>query len=403
MFNSKNKVKKILHIVPSYYPAFKYGGPIESVRELNKALFRKGIEIDVLTTNAGLENGSKLLKKEWVYDDGVRIKYLPSYFYEHYTFSPQLMVDSIIAAKNYDLIHITAFWNFPTLAGSLASLISKKPYIISPRGVLYEDAINIKSKNLKKLYYFLVARHYLSKANAVHFTTADEELNLAKFIKLRGKRVIVPNGLDLSKFNNLPSRGLLKEKYPVLKGKKILLFLGRINKQKGISLLLDAFYLLSNNYNDLYLVIAGPDNDNYCKEIKTQLRKKNLIDRVIFTGLLKDDEKFSAYIDSDVFILPSYFENFGMSVIEAMACGTPVVISNKVGISREVKKDNAGIIVEVNAESLANGIKQIIEEPQMAKKISENAKKLVYSNYDVNKVADMMICAYENVLATKET
>lgn len=403
MSERKYKIKKILHIVPSYYPAFKYGGPIESVRELNKALFRKGIEIDVLTTNAGLENGNNYVKNEWIYDEGVKIKYLPAYFYEHFTFSPQLMIDSIIAAKNYDLVHITAFWNFPVLAGSLASLMSKKPYIISPRGVLHKDAINMKSKNIKKLYYFLVASHYLSKANAIHFTTVDEEINLAKFIKLKSKSVIVPNGLDLSRFNNLPSCGLFKEKYPILQGKKILLFLGRINKQKGINLLIEAFDLLSKNYKDLYLVIAGPDNDNYCNEVKSFLRKKDLIERVVFTGLLKEDEKYSAYLDSDIFVLPSYFENFGMSVVEAMACGLPVVISNKVGISEDVRKDNAGVVVDLNVESLVNGIKQMIEEPQMAKKISENAKKLVYSKYDVNNVADMMICAYENVLATKMT
>ena len=383
----------ILHIVPSYYPAFKYGGPIESVYLLNKALVKQGIKVTVLTTNAGLENRKDIVVNKWIDLEGVKVKYLPYYFYEHYTFSPQLFFDVLNNISKYDLVHITAFWNFPVLAGSIASILNKKPYIISPRGVLYEEAINIKSKCIKKLYFSSIGKHYLNVDNGIHFTTQHELEGAANCIKINTKSFVVPNGLDFSQFANLPAKGLFKNKYPVLKDKKYILFLGRINKQKGLDILSSAFSNLANDFKDLFLVIAGPDEAGYKKE----LIDSGLSSRVIFTGMLTDD-KLSAYVDAEAFVLPSYFENFGMSVVEAMACGTPVVISNKVGIYREVQASNSGIVVETNAGSLYKGIKNLLDNPNLCNEIRRNARRLVEEKYNIEVVADLMINAYKEII-----
>lgn len=389
---------KILHIIPSYYPAFKYGGPVESVHLLNKALVKAGIAVSVLTTNAGLEDNENVKIYQWESIKGVQVKRFPYYFYEHYTFSPQLFLAALREAKNYDLIHITAFWNFPVLAGSLASLLNKKPYIISPRGMLYDEAINLKSKTIKQIYFNLSGKHYLKKVNAIHFTSEDEQDNVANIFKIFSRSFVVPNGLDLSKYSKLPDKGLFIRKYPVLQDKKYILFLGRINKKKGIDLLLQSFYSLSKEDERLMLVIAGPDNDGYKKNIENEIKKSNLAEKVLFTNLLTGDEKLQSYVDAEVFVLPSYSENFGMSVVEAMICGIPVIVSNKVGISNEIKKYNAGVVTFLNKNDLTVALKNVINSVELKSRIKLGGKKLVEEMFNIEIVAKLMIEEYKKTI-----
>ena len=290
-------------------------------------------------------------------------------------------------------------WNFTTLSACIASILRNKPYIISPKGTLNSEAINIKSRNKKRIYYKLISKHYLNRASSIHFTTEDERENVLNHLKLDNKNFIVPNGLDLENYSNLPERGNFIKKHQQLTNKKYILFLGRINYKKGLDLLAKAFGKLSKQYNDLYLVIVGPDN-NYSNKLETILRQVGVVDKVIFTGLLDGDDKLQAYVDADVFVLSSYSENFGMTVIEAMACGTSVVISNMVGLHREVKKNNAGIVTENKVDSLVSAIRSLLENRELNKKYSDNGKQFVTRYYDIDKVADMMIREYENILSS---
>src|SRR3989338_5622710 len=139
---------KILHIIPMYFPAFKYGGPSVSIHALNKSLVKKGIEVSVMTTVAGLENMSSIKRNEWINLDGVKVKYFPYYLKDNYTFSPQMLCAILKEAKNYDVIHVTMLWQFQALAGSIGSLLHNKPYIICPAGALSYESVNSKSKNI---------------------------------------------------------------------------------------------------------------------------------------------------------------------------------------------------------------------------------------------------------------
>ncbi|MBI1857511.1 MAG: glycosyltransferase [Candidatus Melainabacteria bacterium] len=187
---------KILHIISSYYPATRIGGPIQSVRGLNIELVKSGVSVDVITTNSGLIK-EEIRLNEWVDDNGVAVKYLPYLFGRNYNFSLSLFFEIVGNVKKYDLVHITSVWNFPIVAGVISCYLKRKPYVISPRGVLYEEAINIKSKQIKKLYYFLLAQHYLKKASAMHFTSEHERDNVADFVSCSKDSFVVPNGVDL--------------------------------------------------------------------------------------------------------------------------------------------------------------------------------------------------------------
>jgi glycosyltransferase involved in cell wall biosynthesis len=385
---------KILCVTPSYYPAFKFGGPIYSVHYLNKALSKKGIDINVYTTNVGLEN--VFLNKEIIID-GVKVNYFEfTKFFEFFNpsgwqFSLPLKNALKNNIKKFDLIYIVSTWNFPVFISSYFSEKYKKPYIISPRGHLYFDVL--KKKFWKKLpYYYIFLKRYLNRA-FIHYTTYDEALNCHSFLKLKSKYFVVPNGIELNEFQKI--------KKLENKDKKIILFLGRINWKKGLDILISAYAKILKERNDLHLLIVGNDEDGYIERVKRWIKNYGIIKDVTFTGILTGEEKLKVYSKSDIFVLPSYSENFGMSVIEAMACGIPVIISEKVGLSNEIRKNKAGLVVETNEESLYKGIKTLLDNENLRKECVENANKLV-ENYDINKVAEKMIEIYEKIVKYKK-
>jgi glycosyltransferase involved in cell wall biosynthesis len=408
---------KLLHISPSYYPAFRFGGPIQSVHLLNKALVKKGVKVDVLTTNAGLtQDQRKRIKdksKEKPFDSaqgdtngwidpslldnadkaetsGLRVKYLDFVGYEHYNFSLQMVKEIWKIVGDYDLVHITAVWNFPVLAGALISIIKKKPYIISPRGVLHQEALTSKSGLVKKLYFNLFAKHYLQKAAAIHYTSQIEKEKSEQILKHKNSFVI-PNGIDISSIA-LSGKGTA----PVT-DKKYLLILGRIDRIKGIDILIPAFANIVKKFNDLILVIAGDERSPYAQEVRKMVEEKKISNNILFTGQVTGDDKWVLYKNALMFVLPSYSENFGMSVVEAMACGCPVVISDKVGIYKEIADNNAGIIVKTDVESVEEGIFKLLNDEKLRETISHNGKAMVEKFYDIDKVADKMIEVYERI------
>lgn len=405
---------KILHIAPSYYPTLRFGGPIQSVHLLNKALVNKGVKVDVLTTDAGQVIDYKITKlQDYKIDserfyliDGVRVKYLSFIGYEHYNFSLQMLREIWKIIDNYDLVHITAVWNFPVLAGSLISILKKKLYIISPRGVFHQEALSSKSVLSKKIYFHLFAKHYLKKVSAIHYTSSVEKEESEKILALRNS-FIVPNGIDLNHISDNISGDSIR-KFGINESAKYSLILGRIHPIKGFDLLIPAFSNIAKVYKDLYLVIAGNQSTPYIQSVNQLVTAKwnedgsinqhELSERVIFTGEVTGADKWALYKNALMFVLPSYSENFGMSVVEAMACGCPVVISDKVGIYKEVEKADAGIIVKTDPESVEAGIRSLIEDEKLRKRISVNGMRLVQEKYNVESVADQMIEEYKRIV-----
>jgi glycosyltransferase involved in cell wall biosynthesis len=299
--------------------------------------------------------------------------------------------------KKFDIIYIVAIWNYPVAAAAYYCRKFKLPYIISPRGLLY-PYVTAKKAWKKWPYYYLITKRDLNGATAIHYTTEDEAEKCHLPLGLKNRAFIIPNGIDLSEFKGLPVKEKLSQRYPVLRGKKVILFLGRINWKKGLDILVKAFGGLAKEREDLHLLIAGNDEAGYGKKVKRWVAELGLKDCVTFTGMLVGREKLEAYAASDIFAFPSYSENFGMTVIEAMACGIPVVISDKVGISSEIRENKAGIVVDTNVNSLYNGINLLLKNPVLRTELITNGRRLVQEHYDINKVAGETIKAYEEIL-----
>jgi glycosyltransferase involved in cell wall biosynthesis len=441
---------KVIHIIPSYLPAKLASGPIIPTHNLNKELVKKGFEVVVYTTNL---DGAKILDvplNQEVDIDGVKIFYFPISF-KPWQYSWRMHRALAKNVKNFDLIHITSVFLAASTLGAYYAKKFKKPYIISPHGSLMSDPLS-RDFLKKKVYLNLIERKNLKNA-VVHFLVDQEKEDYLKAGLPLKEAVIIPNGFSSEEFNAGTSdvpRGstsqMLKEfreeveprkigknlsmsggrtsnanvnqylgsptsrtpdvqkldfrqKFGISTDKKIILFLGRLHPIKGLDTLIPAFAKIVKKEPRAVLVLVGPDENNYKKEIELEIRNWKLeISRdIVFTGMLIGEDKISALQESDVFVLPSYSENFGMAVVEAMYFGLPVVITKNVGISPSVEKAGVGIVIDKDEKQLAEAILKILNNPQLGKEMGEKGKKLVETEFSAGKVAERWIEEYSEL------
>ncbi len=388
---------KILHIVPSYWPAFERGGPIRSVHSLNKWFVKNGVDVTVYTTNIGL--AGKVETNKEVLVDGVKVWYFPL-TWRAWQYSSALHKQLKQTAKNFDLIHITSTFLSASTLGAYYAKRFGIPYVISPRGNLMKEPLKKKSPFKKRIYISLVEKKNLAGASAIHFTTeAEKREYLEQNLPLK-KSIIIPNGLDPKEFGQKSIEGNkinFREKFGIGADKKIVLSLGRINWKKGFDTLIPAFSEVMKEEPKAVLIIAGED-DGYKKQLELLISNRQLQQNVIFTGLLLDEERIAAYHEAQVFVLPSYSENFGMAVVEAMHFSLPVVITEGVGISKEVMNAKAGLVVQKNTKELSEGLIKILTDEKLRKELGENAKNFAKNRLSAEKIAEEFTKVYSEFI-----
>jgi glycosyltransferase involved in cell wall biosynthesis len=187
-------------------------------------------------------------------------------------------------------------------------------------------------------------------------------------------------------------------RFPAIGNDFLILFLGRINFKKGLDLLARAYGQIARQNSKVHLAIVGPDNEGYMRQVQAWLAEECVLDRVTFTGMLLGRDKLAAFVDADVFVLPSYTENFGIAVLEAMACGLPVVISNKVNIWREIACADAGLVVNCDVGELVKALLGSMDDAERLKKQGLNGKELVQEKFTWDLAAKQMVKVYEDIL-----
>jgi glycosyltransferase involved in cell wall biosynthesis len=398
---------KILTICPAHLKAYKIGGPIATVESMNKGLINtdKKIKIDVLSTSYGLDDASEIIYDEWESVDNMEnynVKYFNFYGYGSLTFSPRLFLEAKKIIKNYDILILQGVWNFPFFSAAYLARKNNIPYVVIPHGTLYKETWILKSKYYKYILYYFTVKNMLLYADKIQFTTVDERDNVLNFLGLNLENYIIPNSIDTSSFSPLPEAGSFKNKYPILKNKKLLLFFGRITRKKGLDILVDALKCLKAIRNDFVLIIAGPDSEGYFSVIEKYISDNDLNENVLYVGMIDGEEKISVLCDSDLFILSSYSENFGMAVIEAMTVGLPVVISNKVGIFNEVKKEKAGIVTSLDPIEIANEINTLFLSDNRIQYYAKKGPRFVEEYYEIRKVNQELLIELENIINEHE-
>jgi glycosyltransferase involved in cell wall biosynthesis len=312
-------------------------------------------------------------------------------------FSPSLYQAAMRNVRDADFVTLHSMYSFPVLAGYLAAKRHNKPFGLWPHGVFAPVQRKI-GRTKKAAYDAAIARHILNDA-AVLFYSADGERDEAESLGLRAPSVVIPHGLDTSAFEQPPIRGAFRQKHLAGHQGPVVLYLGRLNAKKGLDLLVEAMARVLRSTPDARLVIAGGGHPpSFAGDVRRWTERAGIQAATVLTGPVDEVEKVSALVDCDVFVLPSAAENFGFAMFEAMASGRPVVCSDTLNYAHEVRRYEAGIVVERHPANFAEAISTLISNPELRGIMGQNGRELV-KHYSWESCGRKVELAIESVLS----
>jgi glycosyltransferase involved in cell wall biosynthesis len=385
---------RILHVIANLAP--RYGGPYKVCNEMAAAMASRGHQVKILTTNQDGPGELNVPLDIAIDRNGVQLRFFPIQTPRFWGFSRPLGKALHQTIPQMDIVHIHSMYLYHDMMAAQYCRQFRIPYLIRPHGTL--DPYIYKRRRFRKwLMEWLFQNKAIRGASAIHFTSEEEKI-LASPHTFNSPGIVVPLGIHTEQYQATPPGTLLSTRYPETKDKKIILFFGRVNFKKGLDILAKAFALVAHKRPDVHLVIAGPDNEGYGTQVKEWLREAGILEKTTFTGLLEGTDKLRVLKESALFVLPSYSENFGISVIEAMSAGVPVIISDKVNIWREIEEAGAGLVGPCDSSRFAEMILKLLQNPPLALQMSEKAKDLVKERFEWDRVAVMLERAYESIL-----
>lgn len=377
---------KILHVISGIDP--RGGGPAEALRGLASAQVAAGLAVRVLAT---FTEGQDLNLANRLRERGVGTRLVGPCWRPlgwHRQLAPAL-AEEIGAA---DIVHIHALWEEVQHQAARTACRLGKLYLLRPCGML--DPWSLRQSRLRKaLYLRWRLRPHLDQAAAIHYTS-DGERDLAAPLGLRAPAIVEPNGIDVAEYADLPPRGHLRTRLGIAADCQLLLFLGRLHPKKGFDLLFPAFARLDPK---TILVVVGPGDEGYLRHLHAEAARLSIAPRVRFVGMLRGADKLAAFVDADLFVLPSYQENFGIAVAEALAAGLPVVISDQVNIQADVKAAGAGGVVPTDVAALAVELGRWLSDAELRRTAGAKARAFASERYDWNAIARRWADHYEQL------
>ncbi|MFD1628593.1 XrtY-associated glycosyltransferase XYAG1 [Pseudopedobacter beijingensis] len=416
---------KILHIVASYKPAYIYGGPVMSVaklcEELNKAESRnkkqeiessfvypppnnkeeenKGLRepqpdmrVVVYTT---LANG----KEELPYPSGtvklvggVEVHYFKRWTKDHSHFSPDLFWKLWKTAKDFDIIHIHAWWNLVSVFSCLIAVMKGKKVVFTPRGTLSTYSFNNRTSAAKKLFHQYIGKPLLKKCH-IHTTSKREEIDMQILFNPKGITTL-PNLVELP----WEQADTLVQRHQDFNYSLKMIFLSRIEQKKGLELL---FTVLSKIAYPFHLQIAGTGETDYIMELKQLSKQIGIAEQISWLGMLNKEEKFLQLAENDLFVLPSYDENFANVVIESLFTGTPVLITENVGLSDYVLENDLGWVCKRTKKNLLEKLNEAYTEISKQATHSKRIQDTITEDFKEDKLIKRYWEMYGEVLRGK--
>ncbi len=365
---------RILNVTQTYAPFLEFGGPPEKVRALSEELARRGHEVTVLTSDWGVEerNADGDLERSpfgWrTRKNGVQAIYLPAWLrYRALSWNPAAGRFCRARLNQFDVVHI--FGLYDLLGPRVATICRQlnKPYVVEPMGMYVPI---VRSFALKRLYHLAIGGAMLREAEFLIATSEQEAGELREQGQREDKIVLRRNGVERPA--SWPEHGRFRSAQGIAKEAKLILFLGRMSRKKSPELLLEAFERVNKRWKgaELQLVFAGPDEDGMQRELAELARKMGLAPQVKFAGGVYGEQKWSAYRDADVFVLPSQNENFGNTAAEAVAAGTPAVITEGCGIA-PLLKDMAALVTAHEAGEIAAAMERILGDTELRTRLAK--------------------------------
>lgn len=369
---------KVLIITPSYKPAYIYGGPIFSVSYLAEELSKQN-DVLVICTTANGQNELNFPEDIVNTIDGVNVRFFKRQTKDHSHLSIGLLIYLWKHGGDYDIVHIQSWWNLVALFSALICWIRKWKYVVTPRGMLspytYQNSI------FKRLIHFCLGNTLLKKS-VVHATASDEAVKI-EALNLKYNIQVAPNYVSI----DIPIIERNKNTIPQL------LFLSRIHPKKGLDILIKSIKLIST---DVHLNIVGDGDLEYIDSLKKIANDLGVADKITWHGSVYDQSKFNFYANNDLMILPSHDENFANNVLESLLLGTPVVVSENVGLAIFVKNNNLGWVFKGGEMQLADAISRALKNSELRSRINVESRNIVLREFDHAALTEKYLEIYKN-------
>ena len=396
---------KILQAANSFKHGWSSGGVARVAYDMSLALTLKGHDVSVFTTDKGLNEHINFKKNQLIKLDGMNVYYFHNLsdglakrgisipYYSFFISREKI--------KEFDVIHIHEHNRIMNIFLYYYAKKYSIPYVLQSHGSLPIEGNTLK-KGLKFIFFTIFSHRLLRDASKVIALSQMEARQYRSMGVLDEKIVVIPNGIDLSEYAVLPPKGLFKRKFGIKEEEKIVLYLGRIHKGKGIDFLINSFfYLLKNDTKNVKLVIAGPD-DGYLSQVRCLVNSLGLDEKVLFTGMLSENDKISAYFDSYITVNVEPINVYGLVPLESVACSTPVIVSKNNAISEIVNLGKFGFSINYgNISDLSNIINKLISDDALREEMGQNGREFVFTNFSWNSIITKLEKIYMEVAESK--
>jgi glycosyltransferase involved in cell wall biosynthesis len=372
------------------------------VYELSKQLVKHGHEVTVFTGDVCGKQNLAVKQHRAVYVDGIETYYFRNvlnWLMRNAKFATPYRLPAIARREieRFDIIHLhehrTAF------AAILHHYAIKHriPYIVHSRGSVLQETVlrDIRKQKLKQLFDSVWGDQILRDATKLIALTKTEELEYLRMGVPQDKVEIVPNGINCADYKKLPAKGEFRKKHAIDPQDRVVLSLGRIHEVKGIDLLVASFAELVKVMKDIKLVIAGPDR-GFRSTLENQVERLGIGEYVKFVGPIYESDKIEAYVDADVFVLPSRYEPFGVVILEASACGTPVIVTTRCLFADGVAE--FGLVVEYDVKQMKDALFALLSDDQLRQRLGQRGRVMMRDKFDYPKIAEQVVSVYESAL-----
>jgi len=374
-----------------------------------RALSEVGVKVDVVTTD---DDGPGKRLGDVCHGVPVRHEGFRAFYFskqtEFYKVSLPLLVWLFRNVVNYDVVHVHAVFSFSTLVAGWACWMRGVPYVVRPLGVLNSWGMENRRRRLKAWSFRLLDKPVLDHAAVIHYTS-QQEADEADRLGIRARPAVIPLGIDLKPFQNMPSPELFTDRFPAAVGRPVILFLSRLDPKKNVEALLDAFSLLlaaksdpprpDPTRSDPILIIAGSGHPGYVAGLEARASGLGIQKDVIWTGHLEGEMKLSAFAATTVYVLPSHSENFGIALLEAMAAGCACLSTKGVALADESAWSGAVKLCEPESASIAEAVETLLAHALERATLARNAADVVTRKYSLEKSMDTVMELYKESVA----
>jgi glycosyltransferase involved in cell wall biosynthesis len=388
---------RALHVIPSL--SAEHGGPSYAVRAMARALAAHDVDVTIATTDDdGDDARFHVPVGKPMQEDATTVYYFRRNFLPYkVSFGLARWLRSNIS--KFDIVHIHALFSFSSTVAAHFAHRQSVPYVVRPLGVLNRYGLENRRPLLKKITMPLFEFRILRHSAAIHYTSEAEKREAGEMSPAIGchRSVVIPLPVETA---NGSAEDFLK-RYPLVKNRRVVLFLSRIDEKKGIELLFGAFAEVRRRISDAVLVIAGNGTPAYIQQLRDRAQGLNIAEHILWTGHLQGEVKAGAFAVADVFVLPSRSENFGIAAAEALAAGVPTVVTQAVAIADDIRSFDAGIVVKDTESGLAEAICRILNDHDLASRLAQKAQILAAERYGINAVGRQLREFYDAILKKK--